>query len=122
MPNLKAFECRTVSACLQKVFLDPAVDGSARRPFPALIVCQPIFQDDPTKFIDGILCHDVYWRQAEACDQLDTRERYWQAVAILDVLPNKLFQQLRLLGLAFVITEGESILYVVSSLLFAQFG
>ena len=102
--------------------MDPAVDRGTGRPFLALIVCQPIFWDDPTKFINGILCHDVHWRHAEAWDQSDAGERYWQAVAILDVLPNKLFQQLRLLGLAFVITEGESILYVVSLLLFAQLG
>ncbi len=77
--------------------MDPVVDGSAKRPFPALVVCQPIFWDDPTKFADGILCHDVHWRHAEVWDKLDAGERYWQAVAILDVLTDKLFQQLRLL-------------------------
>ena len=102
--------------------MDPAVDRSAGRPFPALIVCQPLFWDDPTKFIDGILCHDVHWRHGEAWDQSDAGERYRQAVAILDVLPNELFQRFRLLRRPFAITEGESILYVVSLLLFAQLG
>ncbi len=107
---------------MQKVFLDPAVDRSAGRPFPALIMCQPIFWDDPTKFVDGILCHKVHWCHAEAWDQSDAGERYRQAVAILDVLPNKLFWQLQLLRRASVIAKGESILYVLSLLLFAQFG
>ena len=102
--------------------MDLAVDGSDGRPFLALVVCQSIFWDDPTKFVDGILCHDVHWCHAEAWDQSDAGERYRQAVAILDVLPDKLFQQLRLLRRAFVITKGKSILYVVLSLLFAQFG
>jgi hypothetical protein len=69
-------------------------------------VCQPIFWEDPTNFIDGILCHDVHWRHAEAWDQSDAGERYWQAVAILDVLPGKLFQQFWLFQCAFVITKG----------------
>ena len=86
------------------------------------MVCQPIFWDDPTKFINGVLCHDVHWRHAEAWDQLDPGERYRQAVAILDVLPDELFQQFRLLLRFFVITQGKSILYVVLSLLFTQFG
>ncbi len=102
--------------------MDLAVDGSDGRPFLALVVCQSIFWDDPTKFVDGILCHDVHWCHAEAWDQFDAGERYWQAVAILDVFPDNLFQQLRLLQCAFVITEGKIILYVVSLLLFTQFG
>ena len=100
--------------------MDSAVDGSAGRPFPALVVCQPIFWDDPTKFVDGILYHDVHWRHAEAWDQSDADER--QAIAILDVPPDELSQQLRLLRCAFVITKGKSILYVVLLLLFTQFG
>jgi hypothetical protein len=61
-------------------------------------------------------------QSAEVWDQSDAGERYRQAVAILDVLPDKLFQLFRLLRCTFVITEGKSVLYVVSSLLFAQFG
>ena len=97
--------------------MDPAVDRSAGRPFPALIVCQPIFWDDPTKFIDGILCHDVHWCHAEAWDQPDAGERYRHAVAILDVLTNELFWHLRLLQRALPKARASSMSFRCSSLL-----
>lgn len=95
-----------VSASLQSVLLDAAIDGSPGRPLPTLVVRQAIFRYYPAKFVDGVLRHDVHRRHANAWDESDAVERDGEAVPILHVFPDELLQELRLLRCTFMIAKG----------------
>ncbi len=74
----------------QELFrLDAAVDRSARGPLEALVVGLKVLEDDPAKFVDGILLLDVYRSDEDVRNLLGLREGKGKAIAKVNVFQHE---------------------------------
>ena len=80
---------KPVPAFQKKIFLDLAVDGSARAPMPALIVDESVLQNYLSFVVNRVLSYYVHQCHADPGNHCDAGKRDSKAIPVFNVLADE---------------------------------